>query len=344
MLAIIGSIVGLIAGVVFFFLTNSLYVNPSVGDLFAISAAKVFVMFGYALFLAIVGGIIGSMLLVTHQKQANVIEFLGKFHSVKNAGLSIKPPSPLGIIVGSMSLQIMQLSMEIGVKSNDNAFLKVPVKVQYKVIEAKVKEAFYELRDASKQITSYIENFVRSQANSMNMDEIFSSKNEFKEEIQKHLTDKFAQFGFEIIDVLVDDPQPSDELKRAFDKVLAAKRDQEASELEKMAIKNRIVGKAAAEAESLELKAAAYVNVRKTMAKGNSAAIKEFCEGLEVTHGEALAYFAGLDSRDAIRDAAQGNGSVIVIPTAGLDGGAAQIGMMSAIDKALAHKKEENKS
>lgn len=330
-----------IMGIGLFFLSGTLIEQGQFGDE-VLSITKVLIMLSYGSGGAILGLFLGSMGIITRQQQAKIIECLGKFSSVNHAGFSLKPPTPFGKVAGSLSLKIEQLSAEISVKSKDNAFLRIPVKVQIKVKQNKVKEAFYELRDAGKQIMAYVENFMRAKANSMEMDHIFSSKNEFKDEVEEHLKDKFERFGWEIVDVLVDDPQPSEELRKAFDKVLAAKRDQEASLLEKEAIKNRIVGKAEAEAESLKLKAVAYVDMRKTMAAGNAHAIKEFCGGdggLDISHSEALAYFAGLDSRDAIRDASQGKGSVIVIPAAGLDG-ASQIGRVAALTKALHNVKE----
>lgn len=259
-----------------------------------------------------------SCFVITKQKYAKVIENLGRFAGIKRAGLSIKMPWPIGKVVGTINLKIREFGNEIGVKSKDNAFLVVPVKVQYKIIKDKVKESFYEL-DSLNQIISYVVNVVRSKANDMTMDEIFQSKDAFETEVSASLNERFTQYGVTIVNVLVDDPQPSDELKKSFDKVLAAKRDQEASNLEKEAIKNRIVGKAEADAESLKLKAAAYVDMRKIMANGNRESIEMFCSGLDITHIEALNYFEGLDMRDAIRDAST-NGSAVII-TNGRNGG-----------------------
>lgn len=334
----IGSVIFVVLSVVVFFLSNSIFDQQ--GDA---SITNIFVLMGCIVVGAIIGAFFGSMCMIVRQQKVKIIEVLGKFSSIKQAGFNFKPPAPFGQVVGELSLKIWQVVAPVGVKSKDNAFLNIPVKVQLKIKPEKAREAFYELREAEKQIIAYVENYMRAQANTMEMDLIFSSKDEFKTAIQNHLKEKFERYGYEIVDVLVDDPQPSDELKKAFDKVLAAKRDQEASELEKTAIKNRIVGKAQAEAESLVLKATAYVTMRTTMAEGNSAAIKKFCgdeDGLDISHSEALAYFAGLDSRDAIRDASQGKGSVIVIPAAGLDG-VSQIGQVAALTKALKNAQEE---
>ena len=259
--------------------------------------------------------------IITKQKTAKVVQRLGKFHKVTGPGLSAKLPAPVDSVAGVVDLQILETKEEISVKSSDNAFLVVPVKVQIKAIEGKEMEAFYELDDAEKQIMSYVVNSIRSQANDMTMDDIFRSKDEFEQQVESTLNETFSQYGYRIVNVLVDDPQPSEELRKSFDRVLASKRDQEASQLEREAIRNRTVGQAEAEAESLKLKAEAHAEMRKTMAEGNSEALQKFCDGLNITHFQALKYFEGLDMRDAIRDAAESPGNVVLIPNKDNGGG-----------------------
>lgn len=330
---IIGAIIGAILGGGSFFLFGGRLTtgNEFAQMISAVQIVKLVVTIGIC---AVLGGMAGSMILIVRQKTALVIELLGKFQTVKHAGLNFKLPSPFAVVAGEVNLQINLLTENVGVKSNDNAFLHVPVKLHYQVIEEKANLAHYELKDPKQQIISYIVNMLRASANGMSMDEIFSSKEEFKTSLAGSLSDKMAQYGYRIVDVLVDDPQPSEKLRESFDNVLAAKRDQDASELEKVAIMNRIVGKAEAEAQSLELKATAYVKGRKILAKGNSEAIKEFCEGLDgVDHEFALQYFAGLDMRDAIRDAAA-SGSAVVIPADMTGSGLSQtVSMMKAMEK-----------
>lgn len=275
---------------------------------------------------------LSSCIIIVKQKSAKIVEVFGKFSSIKKAGLNFKAPWPIGLVAGDKTLQIQEIGEHVGAKSKDNAFLAIPVKVQFQVIEESIKEAYYELTYPHGQIVSYITNIVRSKANEMDMDEIFKSKDAFETAVAESLNETFAKYGYKIVNVLVDDPQPSEELKESFDRVLAAKRDQEASLFEKEAIKNRTVGKAQAEAESLVLKSEAYVKMRNILAEGNSKAIKKFVENLEVSDIQALKYFEGLDARDAIRDASEGEGSVIIVPSGGMSSNVSEI---AAITEAL---------
>ena len=255
-----------------------------------------------------------SFFIITKQQKVQILETFGKYSGFRTAGLSVKWPWPIQIAVASMDLRIQELSETVEVKSRDNAFLRVPVKVQIKVIPQKVKDAYYSLDNPWNQILSYVVNQVRAKASSMTMDEIFSGKSDFENVVEVELKSTFEEYGFAVVNVLVDDPQPSTQLKEAFEKVLAAQRDKEAAVLEKEALRERLVGRAEAEAESLRLKAKGYADQRNTMAEGNSKAIAAFCEGLDIDHALALKFFEGWDMRDAVRDAAQGKGNTVLIP------------------------------
>ncbi len=124
---------------------------------------------------------------------------------------------------------------------------------------------------------------------------------------------KLSEYGHEIVTVLIDEPVPSKEVAGAFNRVIAAQREQNAATAEAEALKIRQVGEARANAEGLKLSAQAYVDQRKTLAEGIGEAMKQIRDGLNgVSDQSILDYFAGIDQRDAIRDASKGNGSVVV--------------------------------
>jgi regulator of protease activity HflC (stomatin/prohibitin superfamily) len=205
-----------------------------------------------------------------------------------------------------MDLSIKELSRPINVKALDNAFLEVPVKVQYRVISTKIKEAFYELSSPENQIVSYVVNVVRSTASSMLMADLFQSKNAIEDSVKSTLNERFSSYGFEIINVLVDDPQPSPEIRIAFDKVIASEREKEAAINYAESYRIKKVGEAKAEAESIQLKSQAYIQSRAEIAQLMK-------EKLNITDDELLKLIAGIDYRDALRDISK-SGSLIVVP------------------------------
>ncbi len=255
--------------------------------------------------LAFIGFLFLSVIIVK-QQTVQVIEVFGRFHNAKHAGLRFKVPYPIGIVSGVMDLSIKELSRSINVKALDNAFLEVPVKVQYRVISTKIKEAFYELSSPENQIVSYVVNVVRSTASSMPMADLFQSKNAIEDSVKSTLNERFSSYGFEIINVLVDDPQPSPEIRIAFDKVIASEREKEAAINYAESYRIKKVGEAKAEAESIQLKSQAYIQSRAEIAQ----LIKE---KLNITDDELLKLIAGIDYRDALRDISK-SGSLIVVP------------------------------
>ena len=67
------------------------------------------------------------------QATAAIVERLGKFHSVRHAGLHLKIPF-LDQVAKRMNLRIQQLDVMIDTKTLDNVFLKMKVSVQYQAV------------------------------------------------------------------------------------------------------------------------------------------------------------------------------------------------------------------
>lgn len=277
-------------------------------------------------------------IIVVKQKTAVVIELFGKFYTIKEAGLRLKFPSPIALVAGRINLKIQEINDKVGVKTRDNAFLTFPVAVQFKVAPDKVKEAFYELENPVEQITSYVLNLVRSKAASMTMDEVYTNKDDINEEVELTLKDQMNKFGYEIVRILVDEPQPSKEVADSFNRVVAAQREQEAAKAEAAALRIKLVGEAEANAESLKLQAQAYVHQRNTLAEGISDAMQQLRDGLQgVSDKEILQYFADIDYRDAIRDASKNPGTLIITPPNHPNANdlSSQIALLGAINKGL---------
>lgn len=266
----------------------------------------------------IVYGIIAviTSFVITKQKTSKILTMFGKFHRNTAPGLSFKIPWPFVVKDGVIELNIQEIKGDVTVKSSDNAFLTIPWALQFRVIETKVKEAYYELDDPQAQMKSYILNTLRGEASNLTMQELFKSNESFERAVDETLSQRFDKYGYEIINVLVDDPQPSNELKRAFDEVIASKREKEAAQNKADAVRITMIGQAEAEGESLKIKARAFKEFRKEIAEGNSEAIKAFLDDIDdsITAKDVLEFFEGVDLRDAIRDSSKNPGSTVIIP------------------------------
>jgi len=288
----------------------------------------------YAILGLIVAMWLFTSVVIVKQKTAAVVETFGKFSSVKEAGLSFKLPWPISSVAEIINLQITQLPNNVTVKSKDNAFLTIPVNLQYKVIPAKIREACYELDDPEAQIRSYVLNMVRSQSASLTMEELYAAKDSFEGEVKESLNEKFSPFGYQIEDLLIDDPQPSKEIEDSFNNVLVAKRKKDAAQNEAEALKIKMVGEAIAEKESMILKGEAFTAYRAKIAEGNSEAMAimlgkaklidndgeihfekipdEDQIPTNITAKDVLDFFESVDQKEAIRSVGKHAGNVVI--------------------------------
>lgn len=257
-----------------------------------------------------------SIFVVTQQKTSKILTFFGRYYRSTSPGLQLKWPWPFVQTDGMIELNIQEIKGDVTVKSSDNAFLTIPWALQFRVLESKVKEAYYELDDPRGQMTSYILNTLRGEASNLTMQDLFKSNESFERAVNETLSARFDKYGYEIINVLVDDPQPSQELKVAFDEVIASKREKEAAQNKADAVRIKMIGEAEAEGESLKIKAKAFKEFRKEIAEGNSDAIEVFLRDLDgsLSAKDVLDFFAGVDLREAIRDAARHHGNMVVVP------------------------------
>lgn len=273
------------------------------------------VVLGTIVFVLLIGWWVTTFFVIVRQKRVKVIELLGKFYTAKGAGLSLKPPYPLATVVGELNLQIQELAVNISAKTSDNSFIEMPVKVQFKVIEKKPKEAFYELDNPEKQIKSYIFNIIRSKASDKTLDDLYKSKNDFEDSIKETLEEKFNHYGYEVVNVLVDEPQPSKEIVKAYNRVLTAKKLKEAMENEAEAEKIKMVKEAEAEAESKKLQGRGIANQRKAIISGFQESIDEMKQIDGINTPDVLSLILLTQYFDTLKDVAQAESNTIMLPS-----------------------------
>ena len=294
--------------------------------------------------------VISSSIFIVRQKTASVVEVLGKFSSVKKAGLNFKYPYPFASVVAKMNLQIRELRSTIGSRTKDESFLQLPIATQFRIIDnpERIKDAYYELDDAEEQMTSYINNIARGRINTLTVQELYSSKGDLEDTIKEELSDAFKKFGYEIVNVLVDDPILSNELIDASNRVLAAEKEKDAAKNEAEALKVKLVGEAEAEKESLRLKAEAFTHYRKETSEGNKEAmdlmmgkvvfqddkivINEDYNAPAFDEKDILDFFISIDTNEAIRSAAK-SGATVVVSTPQNNNSSDTIAMVEALKK-----------
>ena len=213
------------------------------------------------------GGLRTSLMFTVHTQEAIIVERFGKFKRVAQAGLNFKTPF-IDSTTRPVSLRVQQLEVNIESKTKDNVFVTVPVAVQYRIREEQVIDAYYKLSNPEAQIRSYVFDTVRSALSSLELDEAFESKDDIARSVESTLSARMQEFGFNIINTLVQDISPDSRVRDSMNSINAAQRDRVAAQSLAEADKIKRVTQAEAEAESKRLQGEGVAAQRKAIALG----------------------------------------------------------------------------
>ena len=242
--------------------------------------------FGVLIFLGLV--VLFASFFTVKQATAAIVERLGKFHSVRHAGLHLKIPF-IDQVAKRMNLRIQQLDVIIDTKTLDNVFIRMKVSVQYQVIKEQVADSFYKLENPENQITSYVFDVVRAEVPKLKLDDVFVRKDDIAIAVKGELQEAMQSYGYDIIKALVTDIDPDEQVKHAMNRINAAEREKTAAEYESEAQKIRIIAVAKAEAESKKLQGQGIADQRREIAKGLEESVKMLNDaGINAQEASAL--------------------------------------------------------
>ncbi|MFE5776146.1 MULTISPECIES: SPFH domain-containing protein [Brachybacterium] len=213
------------------------------------------------------GGLRTSIMFTVHTQENVIVERFGKFKRVATPGLNVKAPF-VDSTTRPISLRIQQLEVNIESKTKDNVFVTVPVAVQYVIKEDQVVDAYYRLSNPENQIRSYVFDTVRSALSGLELDEAFESKDDIARSVENTLSERMREFGFNIVNTLVQDISPDQRVRDSMNSINAAQRDRVAAQSLAEADKIKRVTQAEAEAESKRLQGEGVAAQRKAIAMG----------------------------------------------------------------------------
>ena len=245
------------------------------------------------------------------QETAAVIERLGKFHSVRHAGLHLKIPI-IDNIAKRLNLKIQQLDVVVDTKTLDNVFITMRVSVQYQVIRNQVADAYYRLEDPHSQITSYVFDVVRAEVPKLKLDDVFVKKDDIANAVKSEIQEAMQSYGYDIIKALVTDIDPDEQVKQAMNRINAAEREKTAAEYESEAQRIRIVAVAKAEAESKKLQGQGIADQRREIAKGLEESVK-MLNNVNIKAQEASALIVVTQHYDTLHSIGANNRSNLIL-------------------------------
>jgi regulator of protease activity HflC (stomatin/prohibitin superfamily) len=278
------------------------------------------------------------------QQTAVVVERLGKFHSIRLAGLQFKLPI-IDQIAGRMNLKIQQLDVLVETKTKDDVFVKLKVSVQYQVLKDSVYDAFYRLENSQAQITSYVFDTVRAEVPKLKLDYVFERKDDIAIAIKRELSEAMVTYGYVIIKALVTDIDPDPQVKEAMNRINAAEREKLAAEYEAEADRIKIVAKAKAEAESKRLQGRGIADQRREIAKGLEESV-EVLNNVGINSQEASALIVITQHYDTLQSIGeQTDTNLILLPNSPSSASDMLNNMVTSFSASsmIAEKMKENK-
>ncbi|KOO21638.1 hypersensitive-induced response protein [Chrysochromulina tobinii] len=111
-------------------------------------------------------------------------------------------------------------------------FLTIRVAIQYQVIanDDAIKASYYRLTNPKQQVESYVYDVIRSTVPKINLDDVFTTKEEVAADILENLREAMKDFGYEILSTPITDIDPNREVKNAMNEINKQKRLRVAAE------------------------------------------------------------------------------------------------------------------
>ena len=258
---------------------------------------------------------------IVKQSEVYVIERLGKFYKVADAGLTIIIPF-LDHVRSVVSLK--QQTMDVppqGVITKDNVTITIDTVVFYQIIDP--AKAVYEIQSLKKGIEYLAITTIRDIIGKMDLDETFSSRDGINNKLRVVLDEATDRWGCKIDRVEIKDINPPADVQDAMEKEMNAERNKRAMILEAEAQRQSAITIAEGRKQAAILEAEADRESRIRRAAGEAQAIKEVADAkaLEIQKvydamkkADPNEKLVQLKSLEALEEVSKGEANKIFIP------------------------------
>ena len=258
---------------------------------------------------------------IVKQSEVYVIERLGKFYKVADAGLTIIIPF-LDHVRSVVSLK--QQTMDVppqGVITKDNVTITIDTVVFYQITDP--AKAVYEIQSLKKGIEYLAITTIRDIVGKMDLDETFSSRDGINNKLRVVLDEATDRWGCKIDRVEIKDINPPADVQDAMEKEMNAERNKRAMILEAEAQRQSAITIAEGRKQAAILEAEADKEARIRRAAGEAQAIKEVADAkaLEIQKvydamkkADPTEKLVQLKSLEALEEVAKGEANKVFIP------------------------------
>ena len=277
---------------------------------------------GFLLFLlAIIAFIAFKTIKIVKQSEVYVIERLGKFHKIADAGLTIIIPFMDQVrSVVSLKQQTMDVPPQ-GVITQDNVTITIDTVVFYKITDP--AKAVYEIQSLKKGIEYLAITTIRDIVGKMDLDQTFSSRDAINDQLRIVLDEATDPWGCKVDRVEIKDITPPADIRDAMEKQMNAERNKRALILQAEGERQSAITIAEGQKEAAILQADADRESRIRRATGEADAIKRVADAkakeIELVYGALKAAkpddkIIQLKSLEALKEIANGEANKVFIP------------------------------
>lgn len=283
---------------------------------------------------------------IVRQSEVYIIERLGKFHKIADAGLTIIIPF-IDHVRSIVSLK--QQTLDVApqeVITKDNVTITINTVVFYRIMDP--AKAVYEIQSLKKGIEYLSVTSIRDLVGKMDLDSTFSSRDTINDKLRSMLDEATNIWGCSIDRVEVQDITPPPDIRDAMEKQMNAERNKRAAILQAEGERQSAVLKAQGEKEAAILQADADRESKIRRAVGEAEAIRKVAEAkadeVKLVYGAMMKAnpnetLVQLKSLEALKDVANGEANKVFIPFEATQA----LSSVGAISDILKDKKEVKK-
>ena len=298
------------------------------------------IFFGILIFLAY------NSIKVVNQSEVYVIERLGKFHKIADAGLTFIIPFVDRIrFIVSLKQQTLDVQPQ-EVITKDNVTFKINTVVFYKVVEP--ARAVYEIQSLKKSIEYLAITTTRDIVGKLDLDATFSSRDLINEQLRMVLNEATSQWGCKVERVEIQDITPPEGIRTAMEKQMNAERTKRAEILKAEGERQAKILQAEGMKAATILNAEAEKEAKIRKASGDAEAIKRVAEAkaqevqmvyTAMKNANPDEKLIQLKSLEALKEIADGDANKIFIPFEAATSNLVDLGLKGE----LLHPKDKKK-
>ena len=258
---------------------------------------------------------------IVRQSEVYIIERLGRFHKVAEAGLTVIVPFIDKVrSVVSLKQQTMDIPPQ-GVITADNVTITIDTVVFYKITDP--AKAVYEIQSLKKGIEYLAITTIRDIVGKMDLDETFSSRDAINDKLRVILDEATDQWGCKVDRVEIKDITPPADIRDAMEKQMNAERNKRALILQAEGERQSAITLAEGRKQAAILDAEADRESRIKRAAGEAEAIREVANAKAkeiqmvydaIKQADPDEKLVQIKSLEALKEVAKGDANKIFIP------------------------------